>query len=78
MIPNNSRHYGDIKMWIEKVIDSCESHDQTVSARNLILNFQKSLYWNHPENMSYFRKNVVTPLLAKLSGKQNEILLKMQ
>ena len=35
----NSSHYGDINMWIEKVIDSCESLDQLTTARKLIDNF---------------------------------------
>jgi hypothetical protein len=36
-----STHYGDISMWIKKVIDSCQTHDQLRSARQLIVNFDK-------------------------------------
>jgi len=35
----NSSHYGDINMWIEKVIDSCDSLNQLSTAQKLIDNF---------------------------------------
>ena len=35
-----SKHWGDIKLWIDKVIDSCETTAQTESVRRLIKNFQ--------------------------------------
>jgi hypothetical protein len=41
-----SRHYGDVQRWIEKVIDSCETYDQTRSARRLIWNFEKQMVKN--------------------------------
>ena len=41
-----STHYGDIQKWIEKVIDSCETYDQTRSARRLICNFEKQMRRN--------------------------------
>lgn len=40
----NSSHYGDVNMWIKKVIDSCESHDQLESAKKLINNFANLYY----------------------------------
>ena len=36
---NRSRHYGDIKLWIEKVIDSCETMEQIKTTKKLISNF---------------------------------------
>lgn len=41
-----STHYGDVQKWIEKIIDSCETHDQTRSARRLIWNFEKQMRRN--------------------------------
>lgn len=41
-----STHYGDIQKWIEKVIDSCETYDQTRSARSLVWNFEKQMVKN--------------------------------
>lgn len=43
---NRSTHYGDIKIWIEKIIDSCETYDQTRSARRLVWNFEKQMVRN--------------------------------
>jgi len=43
---NRSTHYGDVQKWIEKVIDSCETYDQTRSARSLIWNFEKQMARN--------------------------------
>ena len=41
-----SRHYGDVQKWIEKVIDSCETVEQTRSARVLVWNFEKQMIRN--------------------------------
>ena len=38
-----STHYGDVAKWIEKVIDSCETYQQTFTAKKLITNFAKVL-----------------------------------
>ena len=38
-----STHYGDIQKWIEKVIDSCETYQQTFTVKKLITNFAKQL-----------------------------------
>ena len=38
-----SKHYGDIAIWIAKVIDSCNHPLQEVVARKLLRNFEKQL-----------------------------------
>jgi hypothetical protein len=60
---NRSTHYGDISNWIEKVIDSCETREQTFTAKKLISNFAKQLrtkspdkYWNN------YQYTVIDPL----------------
>ena len=37
-----SKHWGDVKIWIDKVIDSCKTTEQTESTRHLIKNFQST------------------------------------
>jgi hypothetical protein len=44
-----SRHYGDVAKWIEKVIDSCETLQQTFAARKLIRNFSTQLMKSEPD-----------------------------
>ena len=72
-----SRHYGDIKLWIEKVIDTCETMDQIRSTKKLIINFDKQLekkcvadYWRE----HYY--TIINPLNILLSDKQDEIFNK--
>jgi len=36
-----SNHYGDVANWVEKVIDSCETSLQEVSARKLVSLYEK-------------------------------------
>ena len=38
-----SKHYGDIAIWIGKVIDSCNHPLQEVVARKFLRNFEKQL-----------------------------------
>jgi hypothetical protein len=38
-----SRHYGDIAVWINKVIDSCDHPLQEITARKLVRNFESQL-----------------------------------
>lgn len=38
-----SNHIGDIGIWIEKVIDSCESPLHEIGARHLVQNFEHLL-----------------------------------
>lgn len=46
---STSKHYGDVAIWIEKVIDSCETQSQEVSARNLVRLYEKQYsYLEYP------------------------------
>ena len=38
-----SVHYGDVAKWIEKVIDSCQTWEQTKTASKLVDNFDNQL-----------------------------------
>lgn len=39
----NSKHYGDVSKWIEKIIESCTTVEQTQTAQRVIDSFDKSL-----------------------------------
>jgi hypothetical protein len=74
---NRSRHYGDIKLWIEKVINSCETMDHIKTANKLIHNFDKRLERNLVEE--YWREhfyNIIQPLNISLENKRDEIFNK--
>ena len=38
-----STHYGDVQKWIEKVIDSCETYQHTITTKALIRNFTNQM-----------------------------------
>jgi hypothetical protein len=72
---NRSTHYGDVSKWIEKVVESCQTREQTFTAKRLIRNFEHQLmkvtpdkYWNT------YHYEVIWPLEDKLNRKR-EILL---
>ncbi len=74
---NRSTHYGDISRWIEKVINSCETREQTFSTMRLVSNFEKQLQRTQPEK--YWREhyyNIISPLENKLRTKRDELLKK--
>lgn len=67
---NRSTHYGDISKWIEKVIDSCETYQQTFSARRLIWNFDRQLSKKDPEKYHRdFYYDIIKPLRYHLENK---------
>jgi hypothetical protein len=72
---NRSTHYGDVSKWIEKVIDSCETYQQTFGAKQLVRNFEKQLQRKSTEK--YWREhyyNIISPLVTKLSYKRDQLL----
>ncbi len=68
---NRSRHYGDVQNWIEKVIDSCETYEQTRSARRLVWNFEKQMVRNKVDSGILY--TIGGYLRALLSNKVKEI-----
>jgi hypothetical protein len=71
---NRSTQYGDIKNWVEKVIISCETYQQTFGAKQLIWNFEKQLQRKYPEK--YWREhfyNLISPLESLLSHKRDQL-----
>jgi len=72
-----STHYGDVSKWIEKVIDSCETYQQTFTVKKLIRNFEKQLLNNTTDNYSNYRYSVIWPLEHKLKNKRQSFIDKI-
>ena len=71
---NRSAHYGDVSKWIEKVIDSCETYEQTITAYNLIRNFRKQLRTKSPDKYwNTYQYEVIWPLEESIENKRREL-----
>ena len=67
-----SRHYGDVSIWIEKVIDSCKTRDQVFSCQKLIHNFENTKEF---KNLDFnVRWRVKVPLEMKFKSKLKELM----
>ena len=76
---NRSAHYGDIAKWIEKVIDSCETYQQTITAKQLVINFENQLMRTTPDKYwRDYRYSVIYPLEHKLDYKRNSFIDKIK
>lgn len=52
-----SKHPGDVAIWIERVIDSCQTPLHEIGARALIRQFEKNLIeQRHPNYMEFSRQ----------------------
>jgi len=71
---NRSRHYGDVDKWVRKVIDSCETYQQTFSVRSLIRNFESQMRRNKVDRSLIW--SVRASLDLELSFKRDELLKK--
>jgi hypothetical protein len=72
---NRSAHYGDVSNWIEKIIDSCETIEQTFTAKRLIRNFRKQLMKNTPDKYwNTYQYDVIWPLEESIENKRRELL----
>ena len=79
MMENRSKHYGDVEKWVEKVIDSCETYQQTHSARQLVRNFRKQLRTKSPDKYwSDYQHSVIWPLENKLTNKRQSFINKSE
>ena len=75
---NRSRHYGDVQNWIEKVIDSCETYEQTRSARRLIWNFEKQMVRNKVDSgilytIGGYLRDLLSNKVKEIQGKYLEL-----
>lgn len=69
---NRSRHYGDVDKWVRKVIDSCETYQQTSSVRSLIRNFENQMRRNKVDRSLIW--SVRDSLDLELRFKRDELL----
>ena len=69
-----SEHYGDVEKWVRKVIDSCETYQQTFAARILVRNFEKQMDRNKVDRNLVW--SVRASLDLELSFKRDEIMKK--
>jgi deoxyhypusine synthase len=69
---NRSKHYGDVEKWVEKVIDSCETYQQTITASILIRNFEKQM--NRNDEYSNLSWSIKQSLTFMLNLKRNKIM----
>jgi hypothetical protein len=67
-----SKHYGDVNVWIEKIIDSCDSTKQGPTIQNLINQFEKMLD-NDSKLDSYFRRTLIRNLEIRIDNKIEEL-----
>ena len=74
-----STHYGDVAKWIEKVIDSCDTYQQTFTTKQLVRNFEKQLMRTTPDK--YWREyqySVIWPLEARVTAKRQSFINKSE
>ena len=71
---NRSTHYGDVEKWVRKVIDSCETYQQTHTIKKLIWNFEDQMRRNNVDRNLVW--SVRSSLDLALSFKRDELLKK--
>jgi hypothetical protein len=76
---NRSTHYGDVAKWIEKVIDSCETYQQTFTAKQLVTNFAKQLRTKSPDKYwNSYQYTVIHPLNDLVRIKRQSFINKIE
>jgi hypothetical protein len=76
---NRSTHYGDVAKWIEKVIDSCETYQQTITAKQLVINFEKQLMRTTPDKYwGNYQYSVIYPLESMVMSKRQSFINKIE
>ena len=74
-----STHYGDVAKWIEKVIDSCETYQQTHGAKQLVTNFAKQLRTKSPDKYwNSYQYTVIHPLRDLVRIKRQSLINKSE
>jgi hypothetical protein len=71
-----SNHYGDIKLWIEKIIDSSITKEQLFCVGKLINQFEKKLYKSYPVSKhNGLFLDIIKPLKDYSTKKYKKILM---
>lgn len=66
------KQYSKITKWIQRVIDSCQTWEQTKSAFTLVSNFEKTLMKD--EDYSTFKWFTTEPLIQRIYDKRNNLM----
>lgn len=67
-----SKHYGDIAIWVEKVINSSETYQQCISAKRLMYIFESML--TKDTKLDYYdRKNLLSGATVAYHIKFDEV-----
>jgi len=69
---NKFKQYSKITKKIEKVIDSCQSYEQTKTAFTLVSNFEKTLM--RDKDYMTLRWLTTEPLLERVYKKRNDLI----
>ena len=69
-------HYGDLKNWVIKLINSCENYDHLVSARRLIFLFES--HESHAHLGIWDRQNIRNEVFMAYQSKQFDISSKRE
>ena len=69
-------HYGDLKNWVIKVINSCENYKQLMSASRLIFLFES--HESHAHLGIWDRQNIRNEVFMTYQSKQFDISSKRE
>ena len=67
-----SKHYGDIAIWVEKVINSSETYQQCISAKRLMYIFE-SMLDKDTKLECYDKKNLLIGAKVAYHSKLDEV-----
>ena len=71
---NRSTHYGDVTKWIEKIVESCQTREQTFTAKRLIRNFEKQLMNVTPDKFwNKYHYEIIWPLEEMVNRKRESL-----
>jgi hypothetical protein len=67
-----SKHYGDIAIWVEKVINSSETYQQCISAKRLMYIFEAML--DKDSKLEYYdKKNLLKGARVAYHAKRDDM-----
>jgi len=69
-------HYGDLKNWVIKVINSCENYEQLIGAQRLMLLFES--HDSHSHLGIWDRQNIRNEVFMTYQSKQFDISSKRE
>ena len=69
-----SKNHVDVAKWVEKVIDSCETVDQLITAKILVNRFSDQLISKyHSDYWTTHHYDIISPLNIRVNNKKTEL-----